>query len=402
MLTGFLSSSGIDLSYIFVSGTTPTNSGYKLVNGNDLSSIFASNTSGSFAANTGYLIIDNRDISRLYEPIPTSVSITNFNFSSPATGNYTVVTGLLPGWTTTAYPHVIVGYGSAGTFNKVALPSPYTQYCILLNNNSNGNADVSISQNIQMPNLNYLLSFWIIGRNGSGTGFTLPSQIKVTIDNTEIYISTLSHPATWMNVVQYFTLSSTGLKNLKFENLGDGETSILITGITIRYEIPTSVSINNFNFILPATTNYTAVTTATLIGWTAVNNVSVGYGSSGAFNQVALPSPYTQYCVLQHYNILASISQNIQIFNLNCRLSFWIIGRNSGTVINNFSTTTQVQVMIDTTEIYKSTLSQPLIWTNIVQTFTVTSTGIKNLKFTNLTTSGDSSFLITGITITYI
>lgn len=53
-LTGYISASGIDLSYIFQAGTTTTQSGYKLQNGNDLSSLFDSNAGLVYAPKTGY------------------------------------------------------------------------------------------------------------------------------------------------------------------------------------------------------------------------------------------------------------------------------------------------------------------------------------------------------------
>ena len=41
-LTGYISSSGLDLSYIFQSGNSGIVTGYQLINGQDIGSIFAS------------------------------------------------------------------------------------------------------------------------------------------------------------------------------------------------------------------------------------------------------------------------------------------------------------------------------------------------------------------------
>ena len=73
-LTGYLTSNGTDLSYIYLPGTSSTNSGYLTSNGNDLSNIFKGSTAGS--ANSipiGYLMVNRIDINTMYEPIQVAI-----------------------------------------------------------------------------------------------------------------------------------------------------------------------------------------------------------------------------------------------------------------------------------------------------------------------------------------
>ena len=72
-LTGYITKSGIDLSYIFQSATNNTIiTGFKLINGEDIGSIFASYTSVS-ASLTGLISIGGSDLSTLFNAIVTSV-----------------------------------------------------------------------------------------------------------------------------------------------------------------------------------------------------------------------------------------------------------------------------------------------------------------------------------------
>ena len=72
-LTGYLTSGGIDLSYIFQTGTTTGTSGYKIASGADLNTKFLVSYNIYFAQPTGYLRTTNTDLSTLYHPRPTTL-----------------------------------------------------------------------------------------------------------------------------------------------------------------------------------------------------------------------------------------------------------------------------------------------------------------------------------------
>ena len=71
-LTGYISSSGLDLSYIFQSGNSGIVTGFQLINGQDIGSIFASYTSVP-ASLTGLITIYGSDLSTLFNGVLTSV-----------------------------------------------------------------------------------------------------------------------------------------------------------------------------------------------------------------------------------------------------------------------------------------------------------------------------------------
>ena len=64
-LTGYLTIGGVDLSYIFQSGTSNIITGFLLPNGDDIGKIFAM-YSTNVASNTGLICINNADICTLF------------------------------------------------------------------------------------------------------------------------------------------------------------------------------------------------------------------------------------------------------------------------------------------------------------------------------------------------
>ena len=128
-LTNYLTVNGVDLLYVFMSGTNVTNSGYKLVDGRDLSQIFKIVTSGGpYVTNTGYLNSSNQDISRMYEPY--NPTILNYDFASPnASASPYYVIQAIPSWTSIGSTYV--GRSTLSVWNDVALPSPYQQFGLL-------------------------------------------------------------------------------------------------------------------------------------------------------------------------------------------------------------------------------------------------------------------------------
>lgn len=238
-MTGYLTSYGTGLSYVFVRGTNAiTNSGYTLISGGDLSSIFKENTGTlGVASNTGYLMKNNQDISTIYEPLIITITITNPNFTSPsasASPYYFVKTGTqLTGWTiTVATGQVLVGYGYNSPFNLKQLTN-YTQYCIIKINGS------YITQNINLEQRNYKLSFWIIGRNqgATATQFLTSTTLKISVGSTDILSNYYMNNTSWVNVVVNFSSPETGTYVLKFANVNTvaptGDSCFLITGIII-------------------------------------------------------------------------------------------------------------------------------------------------------------------------
>ena len=233
-LTNYLTSTGTDLSYVFLKGTTVQNSGYVLSGGGgDLSSIFASNTLSTYASKTGYLMSNGLDISTIYEP--NKVTILNPNFTSPsasASPYYLQMSGsTLTSWTLNG--NVLVGYGSNNAFNKRALPLSYTQYGIVHSTTS------YVCQNVQLQKLNYNLSFWIIGRN-NGTAnlfyFSNNTTLTITIGSTTILSGyDVQYTPSWTNVNVSFTAPSAGTYLMKFTNITSpaADSSFLITGIVI-------------------------------------------------------------------------------------------------------------------------------------------------------------------------
>jgi hypothetical protein len=68
-MTGYLTQGGVDLSYIFQSGTSAIITGFLLQNGDDIGKIFAI-YSTNLASNTGLIGINNTDICTLFNAIP--------------------------------------------------------------------------------------------------------------------------------------------------------------------------------------------------------------------------------------------------------------------------------------------------------------------------------------------
>jgi hypothetical protein len=229
-MTGYLTSYGTDLSYVFVRGVNATtNSGYKLFGGDDLSSIFAPNTSLTYASNTGYLMINNQDITTIYEPLP--IPIVNYNFIVPdaSASLYFVtinLTTLLNGWTKTGGIHIC--YSTLSSWNKITMPSPYIQACAFQKSNA------SISQTIELQKLNYKLSFWIIGRNPSG--YSTTTSLKITVNTIPILSDYYPSTTVWNNVVVPFFIPDATSYALIFKNINADtllDSSFVITGIIL-------------------------------------------------------------------------------------------------------------------------------------------------------------------------
>ena len=76
-LTNYLALNGYDLSFIFQSGNSSIITGFKLVNGNDIGSIFQAYTAGNQSAITGLISVGGGDICTLFNRIVFSpLSIT--------------------------------------------------------------------------------------------------------------------------------------------------------------------------------------------------------------------------------------------------------------------------------------------------------------------------------------
>jgi len=70
--TGYIASSGYDLSLIFQGGTTNITTGFKLANGNDIATIFSAYSTGAQAPSTGLISVGGGDISTLFNWIAFS------------------------------------------------------------------------------------------------------------------------------------------------------------------------------------------------------------------------------------------------------------------------------------------------------------------------------------------
>lgn len=230
-LTNYLTVSGVDLSYVFMRGTNPTNSGYKLtgLGGGDLSSIFKIVTSGGpYVTETGYLNSSSQDISRMYEPYSPTILNHNFILQTANASPYYLI-GSITNWTS---QQTYVGYSTLSPFNTVSLPSPYNQFCALQRDGA------SISQEIDLQKLSYTLSFYIIGRNQSGSASYFQqaiTSISVLINSTIIFTTATNvSVTTW---VQYSTsFTANGITTLQFRVSvnNSSDSSILITGIVLR------------------------------------------------------------------------------------------------------------------------------------------------------------------------
>ena len=138
----------------------------------------------------------------------------------------------MTGWTVVG--NVLVG-SSSTAWNAVALSSiipACTQYCGIQTTATIS----SISQNITFQVLNYVLTFWIIGRNASGAPNRFStSRLNITVGGTSIisYAPTQSVSA-WVKVSVPFTVLSAGSKVLKFENSpAQTDSTLLLASIYI-------------------------------------------------------------------------------------------------------------------------------------------------------------------------
>jgi hypothetical protein len=234
-ITG-LTSSGIDLCYIFQSGTTATESGYKLSNGTDLSSIFKENVSGTYALDTGYKMINNQDISTMYEQCvpPPPVTIANYDFAYPTTSTFISVSYLVEsfGWNIYGGVNIVNNQGLTTWWpDSLYIPNTtgYLQYCAM-------SIFDNISQNITLSPNNYNLSFWIKGRYNEPGKYSINTVLNITINSTTI-LSDYTPPSTteWSKKTVNFTWLTPGSFELKFEVMEPNSltTTLYITGITI-------------------------------------------------------------------------------------------------------------------------------------------------------------------------
>jgi hypothetical protein len=240
-LIGFLNSNGTDLSYIFLSGTNATNSGY-LIGTKDLSSIFKGTTAGSINTyNVGYIMSSGLDMSTFFEPLKVDISNSIFSVPALAANSWTSITsssGLY--WSFSG--SVIVGNVQATNttypWNTVSLSSiipSCSQYLGLQYGTS------SITQNITLQNRKYVLNFWIIPRNKQGnttfSPITMSSTTRCIVSIGANTILTYAPPsttsATWVKLSVEYTNSTPGSYALKFLNntTGGADSTFLITGV---------------------------------------------------------------------------------------------------------------------------------------------------------------------------
>jgi hypothetical protein len=230
-LTGYLISSGVDLSYVFQNGSTVADGNYKLSNGSAL--VFLTKSGLNVVSNTGYITSTGQDLSALFEP--RSIFIQNYNFASPnvsATSQYyTSMNGTINGWT--FYGSTAVGYGYATTnpWNQVAFTG---QYAILQQLTSYPTLYPEVYQVFALFPMNYKLSFSIIGRNPSSSYYS-SSQICNVFANTK-------------NILQFSNIGSTSwtIKSVVFT--GSFSTNIKFT--TGASTVESSYLITNVNIIV--------------------------------------------------------------------------------------------------------------------------------------------------------
>ena len=161
---------------------------------------------------------------------------------------------------------------------------------------------------------------------------------------------------------------------------------------------PYSLPILNSNFTSPTVSGspyWTTLTTST-IGWTPIQ-AQIGYSTLSPWNAVSLSSivpSCSQFCALQRDG--ASLSQDITCNkSLTYTLSWWIIARNP----TLYTSTTYIQVFINETKIFEYNNLFAGSWIKYSANFK--SDGLTTLKFqnSNVSTTLDSSFLITGVRV---
>ena len=226
-LTGYLTNTGVDLSYVFQNGTTQISGGYRLANGNALT--FLASTSGNFVSKTGYLGSNGQDLSTIFEP--RSISIVNYNFASPSeniTPYYHTITGTNNGWTFAG--STAVGYGSASVWNRVSTTS---QYAILQQILLYPTLYPEVYQAFALFPMKYKLTFLIIGRNNPPNSYYNATQsCDVYANATKILSFSSIGNTAWNTKSIVFTGSSSTI--IKFTT---GTTSVdssyLITNVSI-------------------------------------------------------------------------------------------------------------------------------------------------------------------------
>ncbi len=240
-LIGLLNSNGIDLSYIFLSGTNATMSRY-LIGTRDLSTYFKGSTAGSiYTNNVGYIMSSGLDMSRFFEPLQVNILNNIFAFPALTTNTRQSITSSTPNFHWSVSGNIILGNG-VGPWTTIALTSIIpicTQYCIF---QSYQGVNPFIFQNITLQNLNYELNFWIIPRNNNGNtvngsiNLSLTTTCVVSIDTAVILTysvpRTTNGSARWTKFSLKYTATA-GTYQLKFlNNTTDGtDSSFLITGI---------------------------------------------------------------------------------------------------------------------------------------------------------------------------
>ena len=225
-LTGYLTNTGVDLSYVFQNGTTQIAGGYRLANGNALTFLA---TSGNSVSKTGYLGSNGQDLSTFFEP--RSISIVNYNFALPnvsaASPYYQTVTGTNNGWTFVGSTAVGYGYTSPNPWNRVATTS---QYAILQQTPTYPTLYPEVYQTFALFPMKYKLTFSIIGRNPSY--YSASQYCNVFANATNILQFSNIGTASWSIKSAIFTGSSSTI--IKFTT---GTTSVdssyLITNVSI-------------------------------------------------------------------------------------------------------------------------------------------------------------------------
>jgi len=205
-LTGYLTSGGIDLSYIFQNGTSPTiTTGFLLQNGLDIATTFAPYTSRT-ASTTGLINISGNDLNTLFNgitPIPLQITGCCLWMDAADSSTVTITSSKVSGWTDKS------GRGYNFNQNTTGNRPAYTT------NSQNGLATLAF---------NSTDSTYLIG-NAAATGFALGQnsyslfvvcKTNDTTSSCSIYCKSIAAPGT--NRIYITRDSATTNLNVLFVN----------------------------------------------------------------------------------------------------------------------------------------------------------------------------------------
>ena len=495
-MSGYKLQNGNDISTIFASGSSSgVITGYQLSNGNDIATMFASGTSNII---TGYQLPNGNDISTIFKAIiPRSINGLSLWMDANDSSTITILSGTsVSRWVDKANNYAFDAslnkYPTISTLNSknvMAFASASNQYQYFL-------GDVNAKKNVVGTNSYALFivakypsttgtgglynkSIYAGGNgriimtkdNGTANSIAIMFTHTTTLDYTTSPTSLASYniiclivnrktlnPATnnyhdysYINGSRVLTNAYVAQDNNSYDvsynayigaynNNADNSKSLpinLLTGniaeiiaysrdtdmeadnrqkiegyLAWKWDIsgnlplnhpyrnnpdtPSTLNITNYNFASPdASANPYYLLLTTLTGWTMSGNVYVGYGGNNAFCN-KLNAYYTQYCILQ-VNGASITSTSISLSAIPYNLSFWIIGRTSGEFI---PTTTKLKITIGVVIVTGYSMINT-DWVKVDVPFTPSAVGSYTLKFENVNTNttGDSSFLITGIII---